>query len=367
MSAAAEGSPAPGGVLFFGAYDPEYPRNAVLRKGLARCGVPVDECRVDGRLKVHLRYPALLARYLGRRRTERVLFVPDFRHKDVPLAWALARCGGRALIFDPLVSRYETRVLDRGDAARKSAQAWHNRNIDAISMRLPDLVLADTGAHAAFYAQEFSIPSDKLRSLPVGFDDEVFAAAPPRPPGGPAVVLFYGSFLPLHGVETIVEAARILACSPIRFEFVGAGQTRETAERLAAGLPKGKAIFRPPVPQRELPGIIAAADIVLGVFGVTPKTAMVVPNKVYQALAVGRSVVTAASPAVREFFSEGIHLFTVPPGDARALAAAIERLAGDAALRESLAGAGGAHVRAEYGPGRIGERCVALLKEAGAL
>jgi glycosyltransferase involved in cell wall biosynthesis len=353
------------GVLFFGGYDPLYPRNAIIRAGLARAGYSVAECRVDERLKAYARYPALLARFLRSRDRRGVMLVPEFRHKDVPLAWALARCTGRRLVFDPLVSRYETRVLDRADAARGSAQARHNRNIDAISMRLPDLVLADTSAHAEFYAREFGVPRGRIRVLPVGYDDALFAEAPPPAPGFPVTVLFYGSFLPLHGAETIVEAAHLLRREPVRFVFVGAGQTHGAAVRGAAGLPPERAEFRPPVPPRELPGVVASADVVLGVFGVTPKTGMVVPNKVFQALAVGRPVVTADTPALREILRGGEHLLAVPAGDAHALAAAIARLAADATLREALGRAGGAYVRAEFNTARIGERCAALFREAG--
>ena len=364
MSAASKRRRRGSGVLFFGGYDPLYPRNAILREGLARAGIAVSECRVDERLKVHMRYPALIARFLESRDRGGIVLVPEFRHKDVPLAWALARCTGRGLVFDPLVSRFETRVLDRADAARGSAQARHNRNIDSISLRLPDLILADTAAHADFYAREFRAPRGRIGVLPVGFDDRLFAEAPP-PRGRPLVALFYGSFLPLHGAETIVEAARLLRGDRVRFLLVGAGQTHAEAVRRAAGLPPGLLEFRPPVPSSELPGIVASADLVLGVFGVTPKTGMVVPNKVFQALAVGRPVVTADTPAMREFLRDGEHFFGVPAGDASALAAAIARLAADAALREALGRAGGAYVRSEFNTTRIGERCAALFREAG--
>jgi glycosyltransferase involved in cell wall biosynthesis len=351
------------GLLFFGGYDPAYPRNAIIRKGWEKCGFTVNECRVDWRLKVHRRYPALLWRYARTNDSSPVVFVPDFRHKDVPLAWLIARCTGRRIVFDPLVSRYETRVLDRGDAARGSAQAWHNRNLDRISMRLSDLVLSDTAAHARFYADEFTRPSDTIRVLPVGYDEDAFREAPLRREAASCVVLFYGTYVPLHGVETIVEAASLVRDPRIQVMLVGDGQTRAAAERRAAELPEGRISFLPAVPSSELQRLIAAADIVLGIFGTTRKAAMVVPNKVYQALAVGRPVVTADSPAVRELFQSGVHLLSVPAGDGRALARAIESLANDRAARESLAMRGGAYVRAEFNSKRIGERLFDILAE----
>ena len=135
-------------LLFFGAYDPEYPRNLIIRNGWRKLGFNLSECRAGVKRKVQTRYPALLYRFLRSKKKGDFIFVPDFRHKDVPLAWALARLSGKRVIFDPLVSRYETKVLDRGDAGEGSAQAWHNRNLDRISFNLPDLILADTAAHA---------------------------------------------------------------------------------------------------------------------------------------------------------------------------------------------------------------------------
>jgi glycosyltransferase involved in cell wall biosynthesis len=350
------------GLLFFGGYDPSYPRNAIIRKGWEKCGLPVTECRVDTRLKVHLRYPALLWKFVRMRDSGRVLFVPDFRHKDVPLAWAIARCTRRPLVFDPLVSRYETRVLDREDVRPGSAQERHNRNLDRSSMRLADLVLADTEAHARFYSSEFSIPAPKIAVLPVGFDEDQFSEAP-FPAGGVSCnVLFYGTYLPLHGVETIVTAAAMLRDAPVAFTLVGRGQTYAEVRAKARDLPPGKVSFRDAVPSAELSRLVADADIVLGIFGTTPKARLVIPNKVFQALAVGRAVITAETTAIAELFKSGVHLETVPSGDARALAGAISSLMRDRPAMRRIAAAGGSYVRTEFNSRRIAERLRAILE-----
>jgi glycosyltransferase involved in cell wall biosynthesis len=351
-----------GRIVFFGGYDPGYPRNAIIRKGLERRGYAVSEVRAGAEWKIFVRYPVLLWRYLRNGRNGSILFIPDFRHKDVPLAWLLARLTGQRAVFDPLVSRYETRVLDRGDVADGSLQSLHNRNIDRISLSLPDLVLTDTEAHAAFFSEQYGIHPDRIRTLYIGYDDELFAERPLPGGGGPLRVLFYGTYLPLHGVETIVEAARLLR-GEIAVTLIGEGQTYGNARERAGGMPPGRLSFRPPVPVEDLEEAIAGADVVLGIFGGTAKARMVIPNKVYQALAVGRAVVTADTEAVRELFTDGEHLLTVPPGDAAALARAIERLRHDADLRRRLAGRGGELVRGSYRPTEVAGRFVALLRE----
>ncbi|MCB0186669.1 MAG: glycosyltransferase, partial [Caldilineaceae bacterium] len=50
----------------------------------------------------------------------------------------------------------------------------------------------------------------------------------------PCLVIYYGTFIPNHGVLTIVEAARYLASEPtIQLVLIGQGPDRAAAEALA--------------------------------------------------------------------------------------------------------------------------------------
>jgi glycosyltransferase involved in cell wall biosynthesis len=165
----------------------------------------------------------------------------------------------------------------------------------------------------------------------------------------------------LHGLETIVAAAAKLG-SRAQVLVVGDGADRAGAERLARRL--GAPIeWRPPLPLDELPGELARAAVVLGVFGTSEKAAMVVPNKVYQAAAVGRPLVTRDGPALREVLEPGTQCLTCPPGDAAALAAAVARLLDDRALAAHLGQAARARVVGEFGPAPQAERLHTLLRE----
>src|SRR5207244_1509399 len=91
------------------------------------------------------------------------------------------------------------------------------------------------------------------------------------------------------------------------------------------------------VPLASLPAELAAAALVLGVFGASRKAAMVVPNKVWQAAAAGRPLVTRDGPALREVLRPGEHCLACPPADPAALAEAIGRLLDDPGVASVLA------------------------------
>jgi glycosyltransferase involved in cell wall biosynthesis len=166
--------------------------------------------------------------------------------------------------------------------------------------------------------------------------------------------------VPLHGLRTIVEAAARLR-DRASFVVIGRGPERAAAEDRAREL--GVAIdWRDEVPLQALPGELAKAAVVLGVFGAGRKAAMVVPNKVYQAAAAGRPLVTRDGPALREVLVPGEHCLVCPPEDPQGLADAIARLLDDPAAAARMGAAARVHLAREFAPSRIAERLAHALE-----
>jgi glycosyltransferase involved in cell wall biosynthesis len=268
-------------------------------------------------------------------------------------------CRPRAgLVFAPLVSLTETLVEDRGVFPAGGVRARALAALDRASFGAADLVLADTAAHADYLA-ELGARRDRLAVWHLGVEPE-FLPPRPRNPAGRRV-LFYGRHLPLHGVDTIVAAAARLR-DAAQFELIGSGPERGRAEELArrSGAPIR---WREDVPLAALPAELAAAAVVLGVFDAGRKAGMVVPNKVYQAAAAGRPLVTRDGPALREVLRPGEHCLACPPGDDAALATAVRRLLDDESFAENLGRAARAHVLARFAPERQAAHLGALLAE----
>ena len=350
-------------VVLFGAFDPAYPRTAVIRQALESAGVDVRAVHASPRAGVLARGAGLLGGWLTGSRGVNAVIVPSFGHRDVPFATLLARLSGVPVLFDPLVSRWDTQVGDLARVRPRGLAASRLRQNDRLSLSLPDLVLCDTWEHGDFFASEFGVAKRKLVRIPVGADRLAFErgdarARSPHSTTGPVEVVYVGGFLPLHGVDTVVEAATLverrgLGPRSVRFTLVGGGMTAHRAERdiAARGLRGVRRMTRVSYPRAI--DLLAGADVALGIFGTTPKAARVVPHKVWQSLALGVPVITRRSRAMAEFFRGGEHFVEVPPGDPAALADAIERLARDPDTRARIGAAGREAARAEGSPERI--------------
>jgi glycosyltransferase involved in cell wall biosynthesis len=176
-------------------------------------------------------------------------------------------------------------------------------------------------------------------------------------------VLFYGRMIPLHGVETIVRAAKLLEPDGIPFHLIGEGQV--DIQRLLAERGPTNVRWTPGVPYESLPGLVAEAALCLGVFGTSAKAARVVPHKVYEAAAMGKPIATADTPAIREAFPDALAL--VPPGDPEALAEAIRGLCADPDRRARLGEAARARFEAAFSTRAIAAALARALDQARGL
>jgi glycosyltransferase involved in cell wall biosynthesis len=288
-----------GAALFFGVITEEYPRNRRLRQFLARelamdsVVLPVDDDpgylrKGFGLLRRALRSP---------RGTYGLIVVPEFALKYAPIAWLVAKYQGAPLLVDWFVGLYETRVGDWGREPNLRAKA--GLLLDKAAARLASILVTDTQVRAAMLKLEYGA-KDAAVALPVGAPD--WARPQERPRSDSLEILYYGSYQPLHGLDAFIDAlAKVPDKSRINLTLIGSGNTRPAVERslVRLGLIQ-HCSFIDAVPEAELGSYIAAADVVLGIFGDSKKASSVIANKVWQGLACNRVVLTRSNPALSE-------------------------------------------------------------------
>jgi glycosyltransferase involved in cell wall biosynthesis len=348
-------------LLVAGTFDPEFARNRVVLALLRRGGFELDIVQrplwggnrptlIDRPkrqlvLRALRAYPSLVWALVRARRPDAIVVLYP-GHFDMPLVAAVARARGVPVVFDIFISLHDTVVGDRALRAPGSLTGRLTRLADRVACRSADLVLADTPAHADFFARLTGVARERFRVLWLGAREDVFHPLEGIEPE-PRRVFFHGTFVPLQGLETIVRAAKALEADEVRVRVVGDGQERPAVESLARELDVRNLELRGLVPVQEVPREIAAAALCLGIFGTSPKAGRVVPNKVFECIAVGRPVVTGDTPAVRSAFDGEVAV--VRPGDAEALAAVVRELLADENRLAELGRAGRARFVRDYG------------------
>lgn len=328
-------------VLWWGRFDSNYSRNRILRKQFIELGWQIQD--------FHPRFAPLgdWEARLYRLPRPHLVWVPCFRQRDLLAASRWARKLGVPLVFDPLISAYDKQVDERGKLDAASSRAHRLLAWEHELFQRADRVIADTPAHADYFAQVLDVDIDKIDVIYVGAEEALFLPGPlpAKTPQLPREVLFYGSFIPLQGPQVVVEAAKLYRGPPLKWVLLGQGPLRSACEQSAAG--HESISFEDWLPYERLPERIQRSDILLGVFGTTPKAGRVIPNKVFQSLASGRAVITRAAASYPDALRIGqdTGLEWVPAGDARALAGKVAALASEPARLRQLGEAAAATSR----------------------
>lgn len=346
-------------ICYFGTFEAGYDRNRILIQGLRELGHDVDVCHEElwqgsrhktaaatspaALLGLSMRlvraYAALGRRYL-RREAHDVVIVGYLGHLDVFPARLLSWLRNEPLVFDAFISLHDTLVGDRAVVRAGSLPARLLELLDTAACGVADRVLLDTDAHVDYFVEAFRLDRSKFQRVLVGADPSFFYR-PSLPTGEPVgekfSVLHYSKFAPLHGLSYMLQAAKLLeADSRVEFLLVGGGQMKEEVGRMSAELRLTNVRRVDWMTPDELRVAIAEAGACLGIFGDTAKASRVIPNKVYQCMAVGGAIVTRDSPGIRELLRHEENALLCPPADPEGIAEAIARLLAEPQLRQRI-------------------------------
>jgi len=300
--------------------------------------------------------------------------------KALAAAWRLRRLGVERLHAHFANQTADCAAIAAGVAALPFSFTAHAYDIYSQAPRQRNATLDWKLAHAARVFTVSDYARDLLRArLPeperervstvyVGIPTTLFRAEPPPEDDAVLRMICVARFQEKKGLDTLLDACGLLRDRGVRvhLQLIGDGPERPVLEERMARLHLQDVVELPgPMPQEAVARALAAAHcFVMPCRRDRTGDMDGIPTVFMEALATGRPVVSCAVSGVPELVRDGDTGLLVPPDDPVALADAIARLAGDAALRARLGTRGRALVERQHDQERNARRVVELLTGA---
>lgn len=251
--------------------------------------------------------------------------------------------------------------------------------IEMLNLRAADLVVVVSRAMAD-EVEARGIAPEKVLVNPNGVDLEIYhpgvsgtAVRQRYGLGDKVVVGFIGTFGAWHGAEQLPRAAAHLkqrgllgGDRPLHFLLIGDGEKMPEVRRIIEehGLQESFTLTGR-VPQTEGPAHLAACDILASPHVPNPDGSPFFgsPTKLFEYMAMGRAIVASDLDQIGEVLDHGETAWLVQPGDSLALAAGIEALMRDEALRSAIGAKAHEEARARYTWDAHTRRILAALGE----
>jgi glycosyltransferase involved in cell wall biosynthesis len=281
----------------------------------------------------------------------------------------LAKARGAKLVVD-LRDLWPDEVIAVGAAREGSAPIRMLRLIERWMYRSADIVTCTTRAFADTVAER-GVGPEKRRLLPNGADVELFRPLPRENDHaaaygfGDRLVVTYSGLLGIkHGLETVLEAAELLADrEDVVFFLRGEGPRRAALEERVRELGLENVIFGGEVPIEEVPYLLARSDVC--VTNLLPDAYLdkIVSVKVFEYLACEKPVVAGLRGEGARVLEESGGGIAVEPGDAQAMATAVRELLDSPDRRAEMGKAGRRYVEEHNSRAAIATRLEEFLDE----
>lgn len=226
---------------------------------------------------------------------------------------------GKCVITDFFISIYDTLVFDRKKIKDKSLVAKVCKWIDKLTIKKSTFILADTKTHGQYFVQELGAKADNIYVCYLKADSHIYyprMVEKPEEYQDKYIVLYFGSILPVQGVDIVMETIRNMeAISDIHFIIIGPiGEKVEKANT-------DNVTYINWLPQEKLAEYIAFSDLCLaGHFSSTVnKAKRTIPGKAYIYQAMGKKMILGDSPANKELFRENQEILFVKMGCSKEL------------------------------------------------
>jgi glycosyltransferase involved in cell wall biosynthesis len=247
-------------------------------------------------------------------------------------------------VNSPLIEEQaEYRVLIDRTGAEHAAE----RAFDAAT------ALLAVSDEVAAYLDRFPAARGKVQVVPNAVNPNRFPenVQPSLPAvSGVLTVGFVGTLKAWHGLSVLIEAFALLHARQPSTRLLIVGDGPEYEKLVADITTRGLAAtthFTRSVPADEVAGLLASMDVAVAPYPNLPQFYFS-PLKVYEYMAAGLPVVVSRIGQLKKLIEPEVNGLLVPPGDAPALAGALEKLCVDPELRGRLGRAGRATVLTQY-------------------
>jgi glycosyltransferase involved in cell wall biosynthesis len=193
---------------------------------------------------------------------------------------------------------------------------------------------------------------DKIHIIRCGIDSEVFLPAEQKNGKAPFRIICVASYEEVKGHKYLVEACRLLRERGIDFvcDLIGDGPVRgQVAKQIAVANLQDKVIIHGSRKRQEVADMVRAADVkVLASVPTAEGKREGIPVVIMEAMASGLPVISSQLSGIPELVDNGRTGILVAPGDAEALAEALQKLYENPALCYSMGQAGREKVLREF-------------------
>ena len=210
----------------------------------------------------------------------------------------------KKIIIDFFISMYDTLVFDRKKIKENSIFAKILKAIDKKTILLADYIISDTKEHGKYFIEEFGANKNNLNVLYLEADKSIYyekRIEKPNKVKDKFVVLYFGSILPLQGVEIVLGAVDILKKEKDIFFYV-IGPIQKKYNKVESDNVK----YIDWLSQQELAKYINFSDLCLaGHFNKNiNKARRTIPGKAYIYDAMNKKMILGENPANHELFTE---------------------------------------------------------------
>lgn len=244
----------------------------------------------------------------------------------------------KPIVFDFYLSIYDMMCNDRKVYTPESILGKFTYWIEKKSLEKSDYIIVDTYKLIESLSSMYGVPKEKFVRVPLTINEDNVVQQNVERYKEQFTVLYVGSYIPLHGTEVIIEAAKLLEekNEDIFILMIGQGPDHAKCQALAKKYQLKNIEFKGFMTLEELNYYYNATDINLGLFSTGERANSVVLNKTNDSFRVGKPHLTLETDAMKEAFTDNEDIFYTKDNKPETLADRIIEIKYNPALIESV-------------------------------